>query len=967
MWAVHVVLAGAPPQQVACVLGRTAATGAKVALCTPYRSRCFVDLPGGYEEWADRWLPALATAVRGGGFSSQAHLAPRFKGYDPDLEGTGRRRRQYALLAATTEAKLRQAAVWLRRQEPPFVVHEDGLDAATTFLMDSGVVPCAWHRVAGCSPPRAPALFLCDWEATVPLDGWTLLTEEAWAARLPPLVVASLEVDAEGAVTVAVTTWGEEVGEAEVLRVRDRPALPALQAALFERRRVDVVAGHDLLRAHMGRLCAQGAGGPWAFGARVGDRLRPHTRTHTCATYGTNVLTSLPGAGFVYVDTHLVAKATLKLRDNSLAAVLAAEGEPGGLPPWLAVLRLLRKWDWVRTLAVQARTVSVPAPEAAHCGQALRVRNYVLRAAKAAGMVVNGVEEGEGVTAAAAGTAAESAVGGWVLPPVAPGLHPEPVALFDFASLYPSVQVRENRCYSTWCDRPAEEVQARGAADRAAAGLPPAAAPLPLKTYHTPTGVFTFAQGVEGVVASVLKRVRAERARYKEAAEAAPAGSAARANARTAERALKEAANALYGVANFDKGCMPCPALGAVTTYVGRCLNQSAAAWLGAHVPDARVLYGDTDSLFVHFAAAGGVSVGQARRRGAQVLAALNAHLGGEGGGGGPLAVRMVFEKVYCPWLCEGKKAYAGLAFQPEEEEGGPPPVEEWKGGLAVRRDVPQFVLDARAALFDARVRQGNLDLFFDRVDTLAEQVCLLRLPLDQYVVTTEVTGFPATATTPALAALYGLLWGGAAPVGACVGDRVPFVVVTAEAADGRRLRRPPCLGGGGGGGGVTATASPTPTKLVRCARHPAEFGSEEQPPPALDVMYYTQFLCTLVGQMVPEDNGVAAAKQAELMAYAGRVQGMRGAACAALGRPAEPPKLSHRCPAAAPVRVTTTLWGETVRVDSDAAKRRARDQELAAGAAARKRARPAAAAAPPPSSSLFRFLGNGHGAKWEG
>jgi DNA polymerase delta subunit 1 len=185
------------------------------------------------------------------------------------------------------------------------------------------------------------------------------------------------------------------------------------------------------------------------------------------------------------------------------------------------------------------------------------VRDYIMKDAHAPAfrMVLNGVNDrarnrvfGPPV----------SAVGGWVLSNKA-GLHDKPVVVLDFASLYPSVQMAFNLCWSTvvYGDAvtPAHE-----------------AAGLVVRTFETPTGTFRFVQNVPGVAPQSLRTKKAERAAYKAVLAAATRGSAQYQNASNAEKAIKVPMNSLYGAANTDEaeGVLPCRALGTVTTHMGR-------------------------------------------------------------------------------------------------------------------------------------------------------------------------------------------------------------------------------------------------------------------------------------------------------------------------------------------------------------------------------------------------------------
>lgn len=85
------------------------------------------------------------------------------------------------------------------------------------------------------------------------------------------------------------------------------------------------------------------------------------------------------------------------------------------------------------------------------------------------------------------------------------------------------------------------------------------------------------------------------------------------------------------------------------------------------------MVYGDTDSLFVHLE---GRTKEEAFRIGAEIAARVTA--------ANPPPIKLKFEKVYHPCVLLAKKRYVGFKYEyPEQEE----PVFDAKGIETVRRD----------------------------------------------------------------------------------------------------------------------------------------------------------------------------------------------------------------------------------------------------------------------------------------
>ncbi len=366
------------------------------------------------------------------------------------------------------------------------------------------------------------------------------------------------------------------------------------------------------------------------------------------------------------------------------------------------------------------------------------------------------------------------------------------------------------------------------------------------------------------------------------------------------------------------------------------------------------VLYGDTDSVFVHFPEPAEVLAGSRKDRllhamaaGASAEAALNVHLN-------ELLhtrdVKVEFEKVYFPFLSARKKTYAGNKFEPGDELAAGLDESltgagrlECKGIRTVRRDVPGFVRKMTAPLFHALFQLRDLDTFWDIVHTFAERVALCELPIEDYVITAELNnGYEAKAMTPQAAVTYAREW---ACRGAAFqeGDRVPIVFV--EEVDNRRMQRPPwmdadiaarqALAGSGAPGAPAADASTAvgyddvdedsdeeesmtgglsagrakrafeyasvDDKKAKHARHPSEVTAD----PAsnhLDVVHYIDALNTVLRQLMPDDEP---ARQ-ELVAFALEARAFnRSKIAIADGHPfakvaaaaPRPRKLSHRSP----------------------------------------------------------------------
>jgi DNA polymerase elongation subunit (family B) len=773
--------------------------------------------------------------------------------------------------------------------------------------------------------------------------------------------------------------------------------LAAVRDYLFVHYYVDVLAGHNIVTFDLKYLALRaggvlpgergldgggGGGGPTTtpglpnrflrFGALLGDVVQPKRKQLSSGGFGSNALVLMQGVGFVTVDSMLLCKLhPARLRSNTLKAASAFflgpdvgkhdmpyEAIPvivqGGTPAqWAAlagycvqdsvlVMELLNKWKTVGDLVAQSRVINIPMATNVLCGQQQRVRNTLMRKARAfrPPMVMNGVNvrtpwssssgSGGGGGGAAAMTEEERVVadGGFVLDPRA-GYYDWPVVVLDFASLYPSVQRSRNLCWSTVVSQATYESLS-----------PEARTQLGIDTYETSTGTFHFATTVAGVfprqlkdllLARVAARKEGEAAEGAKAAalaagdkEAAAAAAAAISNADARQRATKIVMNSGYGTANAQegKGVMPCRAVGTVTCFVGASLNRVARAVVEASPFHATTLYGDTDSIMVAFPPPPGLEdpgdrrailahafdQGMAcqrainalfdareqeelrRRRVALEAAKAAAAAKGPGAGRGLVAVmdpeaatvlaaqhavKVECEKVAYPFLLIAKKTYAYVEFAKMPTGDVPKDLGtlgavKAKGLRVVKRDMVQFAKSLGSDLLGALLRHRSEAAFWRIVHDLVMRVCLgpreacgdpRALPLADFCFTKELKdGYEQQRPPPAhIAVVYGKEY--AVPGSShAVGDRVPYVLVSVP--DLRRMHQPPWQVPGSGVP-VPDAGSPPPLALdtggvgVNDATQGAFARAPEEvlacpEDNVLNVAYYVETVCNMVGQIKP-------------------------------------------------------------------------------------------------------------------
>lgn len=279
--------------------------------------------------------------------------------------------------------------------------------------------------------------------------------------------------------------------------------------------------------------------------------------------------------------------------------------------------------------------------------------------------------------------------------------YKSPVLVLDFQSLYPSMMIAYNLCYSTCLGRitPFKGTYKLGFTEHT---VEPAVLRRLRRDMHVlPNGLLFARPHVrESVLARMLREVLETRVMTRHAMRTRPQDRAFVRRQTARQLSLKLLANVTYGyVGASASGRMPCVEIADAIVQSARETLEHAAAHM-ERTWGAEIVYGDTDSLFVHLP---GRSLDDAFRIGRAMAADITQR--------NPEPVRLNFEKVYLPCVLVAKKRYAGRKCEP-----GAPPVLDAKGLEVVRRD-------GHAAL--QHMQEACLRILFDTQDLSAvKQYC---------------------------------------------------------------------------------------------------------------------------------------------------------------------------------------------------------------------------------------------------
>ncbi|KAI8382698.1 probable DNA polymerase delta catalytic subunit [Nakaseomyces glabratus] len=317
-------------------------------------------------------------------------------------------------------------------------------------------------------------------------------------------------------------------------------------------------------------------------------------------------------------------------------------------------LRLLEKLMALVNYTEMARVTGIPFSYLLARGQQIKVVSQLFRKCLEIDTVIPNMhshgsdEQYEGAT---------------VIEPIR-GYYDVPIATLDFNSLYPSIMMAHNLCYTTLCNK--------ATVDR-----------LNLKKEEdyiiTPNGdYFVTTKKRRGILPIILDELISARKRAKkDLRDETDPFKRDVLNGR--QLALKISANSVYGFTGATVGKLPCLAISSSVTSFGRVMimetkkavEEKYSIKNGAK-HDAVVIYGDTDSVMVKF---GTTDLKEAMELGAEAAAFVSKLF--------KHPINLEFEKAYFPYLLINKKRYAGLYWtNPDKYDKL-----DQKGLASVRRD----------------------------------------------------------------------------------------------------------------------------------------------------------------------------------------------------------------------------------------------------------------------------------------
>ncbi|CAK5273856.1 unnamed protein product [Mycena citricolor] len=397
--------------------------------------------------------------------------------------------------------------------------------------------------------------------------------------------------------------------------------------------------------------------------------------------------------------------------------------------------RLLDKLMCFVNYVEMSRVTGVPFNYLLSRGQSIKVLSQLFRRANDEGYVVPALK-GEGSD--------EQYEGATVIEPKK-GYYDAPIATLDFSSLYPSIMMAHNLCYTTLLDR--------GTIDRL--GLV-----KDVDYILTPNNdVFATSKRRKGLLPMVLEDLIAARKRAK-------------ADLKKETDPFKRAVldgRQLALKASATVGKLPCLEISSSVTAYGRQMIEKTKQEVEAeyciangHSHDAEVIYGDTDSVMVKF---GPAELERVMALGAEAADLVTAKF--------VKPIKLEFEKVYFPYLLISKKRYAGLYWtRPEKYDKM-----DTKGIETVRRDNCRLVSTVIETCLHKMLINRDVKGAEEYTKQVISDLLQNKIDMSQLVITKALakSDYAAKQAHVELAERMKKRDAGSAPA---LGDRVAYVII---------------------------------------------------------------------------------------------------------------------------------------------------------------------------------------------
>lgn len=372
------------------------------------------------------------------------------------------------------------------------------------------------------------------------------------------------------------------------------------------------------------------------------------------------------------------------------------------------------------------------------------------------------------------------------------GFYNVPLATLDFNSLYPSIMIAHNLCYTTFLSEAALKENPNMLEG--------------LDYFRSPLGhCFMSETRQPGILTTILQRFLAKRKaakkelfhaeeqceyyrellskdppNRKEAEEQLKSWSLRASVMDGRQLALKISANSVYGFTGATRGVLPLLPISASVTAYGRQMieltirvieERFTRAYIlkeygieTAH--DTYIVYGDTDSVMINF---GVKTPEESMRIAVDAAGVVNQHF--------KKPINLDFEKVYYPYLLINKKRYIGGFYVPS---GKPPRITftkiDAKGVEIVRRDNCLMVSEMLKRVSEILMKDRNEEDAIKHVVQTIYDLKMGRVPISKLIISKGLKD-AYKAAQPHVTVVRKMRERDIASAPR-LGDRVPYVII---------------------------------------------------------------------------------------------------------------------------------------------------------------------------------------------
>lgn len=394
-------------------------------------------------------------------------------------------------------------------------------------------------------------------------------------------------------------------------------------------------------------------------------------------------------------------------------------------------MRMMVKLSKVQNLLSLSYVTGAPVDHILNRGQQIRTLNLIIRHVRTHQPRLYIPDRTEENT--------EGFQGAVVLDPK-PKFYTKPVAVLDFGSLYPSIMIANNMCFSTKISRAVASKHrlVQGEDFLAVRGFTRNGRES-FKYIDEPDDTcFLMPNRRQGVLPTILQSVLASRKVYKKKMKSVSEDSVEYGVFNGHQLALKISANSIYGFCGASRGVLTDPAIASAVTKMGRSMTNRAAFVAESQFVDTDTVYGDTDSIFVELGEKICPTIGKTE---AEIIKRAE-EVGEEMSAAITKCFRkpniLEYEKTFKPFLLKGKKRYAGRKHEP-----GKRICMDVKGFECVRRDFAPLVSQTQKVVFQKLVGEENTEGAIEYAKEVVRQLVMGEMPLEMVTMCKQLTRPP--------------------------------------------------------------------------------------------------------------------------------------------------------------------------------------------------------------------------------